>query len=316
MSRSSDILSHLHKRRADRKKPKINAKLKKVSIEESQKGGIAAAQENKPSPMTVQKTGGRNSFALTFSVGLHVAIALLFGFFFIKDQIASGTEELEVALVPQEMPPRKRVDVVRPRETFKAKEQIIEAPIQSTPVNNTNILRPTGDFTLPSGPDTNFTPEAPSLKEGPKITEIVRGMKGPIQPERPSEKPTIDRPAQEKTPLDLPDVSTPSPEPTIIDPDIDFEEEGSSHPKIRIQIKPTYPKNAKRAQKEGKVILKATVGTDGIPKNIVAVTNLGFGFEKAAIDALKKFRFIPAKKKGKTIESTIQIPFEFKLEDK
>jgi protein TonB len=62
-------------------------------------------------------------------------------------------------------------------------------------------------------------------------------------------------------------------------------------------------------------MLQATIGIDGIPKDIVAVTKLGFGFEEAAIAALKKWKFIPAKKKGKDVERRINIPIEFKLED-
>ena len=51
-------------------------------------------------------------------------------------------------------------------------------------------------------------------------------------------------------------------------------------------------------------------------KDIVALTNLGFGLEEAAIEALKKTTFRPATKGGKPISlENVQIPYEFKLED-
>lgn len=318
MSRSSDIVYQIQHRRAERKKPKINAKLKKVSIDESQKGGITAAQGSKPPPITLQKTGGRNSVALTFSVGLHVAIILVLGFLYIKDQITSESEELAVALVPQEMPQRERSTMkTRPRPKFDAKPQQIEAPIKRTPVTNPNIRRTPGSFELPTAPDTDFGSIGPSL-EGPRVKAIPKGLRGPVQPTQPTVKPTFERPAQDNSSLgDLSNTTNPSDGPGLtVPPDFDPTEAGSSNPKLIKDVEPIYPKNAKRAQKEGTVTLQATIGTDGIPKNIVAITSIGFGLEEAAIAAFKKCRFIPAKKKGKDVEITVTRKFEFELDDK
>ena len=85
-------------------------------------------------------------------------------------------------------------------------------------------------------------------------------------------------------------------------------------PKYKIQVKPNYPKEAQQVQKEGTVILQATVDVNGIPQDIVSSTNLGFGLEEAAIEALKKTTFHPATKGGKPITlERVQIPYEFKL---
>ena len=318
MSRSSDIVQQMQQRRVERKKPKINAKLKKVSIDESQKGGIVAAQENKPPPITVQKTGGRNSVALTFSVGLHVTLALLLGFFYIKQQITAADEDLAVALIPQETPPTKRATIKpRPRVTFDAKRDEIDVPVQRTPVTNPDIRKTLSDdieFTSPS--DEGLGTVGPALNEGPRIKAIQGGLKGPVQPTQPVVKPELDRPLQGNTSIaDLSNTAKPSEGPSIIS-DIDTAQAGITLPKTKISRKPEYPKNAKRAEKEGKVILRATITTDGVAKDIKALTNLGFGFEEAAIAALKRFKFIPAKKGDKEIEYDVRIPFEFKLEDK
>ena len=317
MSRSSDIVYQMQQRRAERKKPKINAKLKKVIIEESQQGGIAAAQDNKPPPITLQKTGGRNSLALTFSIGLHVVLVLILGFLYIKEQIASEVEDLAVALVPQETPPTKRLTVkTRPRVTFDAKQQEIKAPIQRTPVMNPNIRRTPGDLALPSPSDTDLAPVGPALNAGPKVNAIPRGLKGPVQPAQTTIKPTFERPAQENPSLpDFSNTTKANDGPVLKVIEIDTKKPGSSPPKAKYAPEPTYPKNAKRAEKEGTVKLEATVGKDGIPKNIVALTSLGFGFEEAAIAALKKWRFIPAKEKDKDVEKRVSIDIVFKLDD-
>ena len=318
MSRSSDIVSQIHKRRADRKKPKVNAKLKKVSIAENQIGGLATASENKPPPITVQKTGGRNSLALTFSVGFHVLIAVVFGIIVIKDQIATGEEEFGAALLPQAPRQQKRVNVnKRPDINFKAKNDVVETPVQRTPITNAKIPNPTGGPTLPTTHDTDLTPVGPSLNPGPKLTGLGKGLNRPIQSVQPNIKPEINRPTNQGGPIVDLDIPPPADGSGGLEvPDIDpSQQQGMTPPQPKKEVKPIYPKNAERAQKVGKVILQATIGIDGIPKDIVKITNLGFGLEEAAIAALKKTRYIPAKKNGKAVELRVNIPFEFKFED-
>ncbi|MDE0634227.1 MAG: TonB family protein [Candidatus Poribacteria bacterium] len=316
MSRSSDIVHQIQQHRAERKKPKINAKLKKVSIDDSQKGGIAAAQENKPPPITVQKTGGRNSLALTFSIGLHVGLALLLGFFYITQQLTSEVEDLEVALVPQELPQRERpINKPPPRPDFDPKLPEIEAPIQQPPVTNPDIPQTEGGLEIPLPSDTDLAPEGPALNEGPKIKPIP-GVKGPVQLTPLDTKPTFEKPSQDPPLPDFKNTETSTEGPTIDFPDdIDTSQAGTSYPKPTKAPDPIYPENAKRAGKEGIVKVQATVGTDGIPRNVVALTEIGFGFEEAAVEAMKKWRFIPGKKKGKETKMTVKIKIEFTLDD-
>ena len=319
MSRSSDIVYQMQHRRAERKKPKFNAKLKRVNISDNQKGGIAAANENKPPPITMQKTAGRNSFALFSSIGFHVVLALIFGILVIKDRITLDDENTYAAFVPPDITLRERGNIkARPRPTFDAKEQVIDAPIKQTPVTNANLPPSQGGFILPTDTNTDLAPVGPALDAGPRIGEIGRGLAGPIQPISPTTvSPSIVRPTQKGGPIaDLnSDLLEGAENSTLEVPEIDLTQPGSSNPKAKYVPKPAYPKNARRAQKEGTVKLRATIGTNGIPKNIVALTKLGFGFEEAAIAAWKKSKYIPAKKNGKDIEVTVKIKFEFKLDD-
>ncbi|MDE0316146.1 MAG: TonB family protein [Candidatus Poribacteria bacterium] len=86
-------------------------------------------------------------------------------------------------------------------------------------------------------------------------------------------------------------------------------------PRHKNIIEPKYPEAARKAKKEGKVTLTATIDVNGIPQNIVDLTNLGFGLEEAAIEAFKKATFHPATKAGKPISMKVKIDFDFKLED-
>ncbi len=319
MSRSSDIVYQMQHRRSERKKPKVNAKLKRVNIGDNQKGGIAAANENKPPPITMQKTAGRNSFALFSSIGFHVVLALIFGILVIKDRITLDDENLAGAFVPTEPIKRVRPNINNPNKPkFEVKEHVMEVPVQQPLVTNPNLPPSQDGFALPSDTSTGLTPVGPTLGAGPKIGKIGPGLTNPIQPISPTAvSPTIVRPTSKGDPIvDLdPDILEGAENSVLEVPEIDPSQPGSSNPKAKYVPKPAYPKNARRAQKEGTVRLQATIGTDGIPKNIVALTKLGFGFEEAAIAAWKKSKYIPAKKNGKDIEVTVKIKFEFKLDD-
>ena len=87
-------------------------------------------------------------------------------------------------------------------------------------------------------------------------------------------------------------------------------------PVFSIRMEPEYPKEAKRAGKEGRVVLDATIDVDGKAKDIkIKEDKVGYGCARAAIQALKASRFIPAKRDGKSISQRITVPYVFKLED-
>ena len=84
----------------------------------------------------------------------------------------------------------------------------------------------------------------------------------------------------------------------------------------RRQVEPKYPSEAKRAGKEGKVVLMATIGVDGKATDIeVKEDNVGFGCARAAIRALRASRFNPAQRGGENVPQTLTIPYIFKIEE-
>lgn len=318
MRRSSDIVSQIQQRRVDRKRPKINARLKKVNIAERQVSEIATASENKPAPMTLQKTGRRNTAAVTFSIGCHVLVAVVLGFLFIKDQIAHKTDaDLAGAFVLPDLSPRIREPhppAPRPPEIDYIYD-VTETPIQPPVNTHTNIPNTSGGLTLPAPSGADFESiDEPSLQSG--RIEPAGTLGRPIIINPPTVKPELEKPTSQDgsilEDLDVPDAAA---GPVLPTPDIPVPEQGMEAPRPKNHVEPVYPEKAKRVQKEGKVILQATIGIDGIPKDIVAITELGFGLEAAAIAALKKTRYFPAKKNEKAVAGRFNIPFEFKLED-
>ena len=102
----------------------------------------------------------------------------------------------------------------------------------------------------------------------------------------------------------------------IPSPDAFVPLEVTRHPAFRTWIEPKYPSEAKRAGKEGKVVLEATIGADGKAIDTkVKEDNVGFGCARAAMDALEASLFRPAKRGVEIVPIRITIPYQFKLED-
>ena len=99
-------------------------------------------------------------------------------------------------------------------------------------------------------------------------------------------------------------------------PSLGFENRTSVvDPKFNTRVEPKYPKSAKEAKMGGTVVLQFTIDENGTAKDIVALTNFGFGLEAAAIEALKKSTFDPATKDGNPISQQVQVGYEFAITD-
>jgi protein TonB len=77
---------------------------------------------------------------------------------------------------------------------------------------------------------------------------------------------------------------------------------------------PVYPMMARRFSREGKVVLKLTIDENGNLKDVEVIDKAGYGFTEAAVEAVKKSTFLPAKKDGKPIASRALLPIRFQLE--
>jgi protein TonB len=77
---------------------------------------------------------------------------------------------------------------------------------------------------------------------------------------------------------------------------------------------PQYPDSARREGKEGRVLLRVLVDEDGRTKAIEVNQSSGHDMlDRAATEAIKKWRFVPARAGGKPIETWVKVPIEFQL---
>ena len=80
---------------------------------------------------------------------------------------------------------------------------------------------------------------------------------------------------------------------------------------------PKFPEAAKRMGREGVVVLEFTVDVDGKAADIVVIKEepKGFGFDEAAIEAIKKWRFTPAKRGDENVPMRVRQTIRFSLND-
>jgi TonB family protein len=78
--------------------------------------------------------------------------------------------------------------------------------------------------------------------------------------------------------------------------------------------KPPYPLAARRQGIEGRVMLLAQVRTDGSCGEVTIQQSSGHAvLDRAALDTVRQWRFIPARRGGQVVEAPVQVPIVFRL---
>jgi len=88
---------------------------------------------------------------------------------------------------------------------------------------------------------------------------------------------------------------------------------GVSAPKVLFDPDPEYSEEARKAKYQGVVVLWLVVGPDGKPQQIRVQRSLGMGLDEKAIEAVKQWRFEPAKKDGQAVPVQINVEVNFRL---
>ena len=314
-NRTSGMLNQMRERRAERKKPKRFVALKKVTLDASQQRHISDAQANLPKHPITQKHIKKSSTAFSVAMLFHILIAIFIGTYVIVDRIEQESELFDVSIVNEESKTKRRF-IRREAPKFNEARQEQQKPVLKQPVRTNTAQLPAKDgFTIPQGPDTALDLTPSGIDEGPAIIDFERNLVKPTPAIEPDTKaPSFE--LEREAPQLLDKLDTPAPEESLGVGNINLSPEpGVTDPAFKFKVEPKYPENAKKADKEGEVILQATIDENGLPKDIEALTNLGFGLEEAAIEAFKKSSFRPAMKGDKPISKQVQIAYKFTLDE-
>jgi protein TonB len=79
--------------------------------------------------------------------------------------------------------------------------------------------------------------------------------------------------------------------------------------------KPVYPTVSRRRAEEGTVLLRVRVSAEGAALAVELRNSSGYPrLDEAAQDAVRRWRFVPARQGSEAIESWVAVPIAFKLE--
>lgn len=93
--------------------------------------------------------------------------------------------------------------------------------------------------------------------------------------------------------------------------------QANSDPMLQGKPAAPYPVEALRNGESGTVMLRVTVGADGVPYGIAVARSSGSRtLDRAAMGAVKSWRFNPAMRNGQPVPATVQIPVAYNLGDR
>lgn len=78
---------------------------------------------------------------------------------------------------------------------------------------------------------------------------------------------------------------------------------------------PAYPPVSKRLGEQGRVLLLVMVSADGTANSVSLQASSGSTrLDQAALESVKKWRFVPAKRGGQAISASVVVPVRFSIE--
>lgn len=78
---------------------------------------------------------------------------------------------------------------------------------------------------------------------------------------------------------------------------------------------PVYPALSRRVGEQGRVLLRVVVGPDGTPQSVELRQSSGsHRLDEAALEAVRRWRFIPARQGNTPVAAAVIVPIVFSLE--
>jgi TonB family protein len=216
---------------------------------------------------------------------------------------------------------------------FGRKEPESPATARSVPIAVAVTETPTPEATVGLMSEQELIERAREVAAA-EITKQEEELRKRLEEEFPTPTPIPPTPTPTDTPTPLPtDTPTPvpptptsppptatpippTPTPSVREGDIVVPGPGVMPPMMIYREPPKYPPAAERMGVSGEVAAEALIGIDGTVEEvrITRVEGRDFGFEKATEEAIYKWRYKPATKKGVKVRVWVTIRVPFRLE--
>jgi len=193
----------------------------------------------------------------------------------IKDKAKSAPMNLPVIV---QKPPTPKPEIQKPKPVVRKKKK--PKPKQPQPVIEKDLTR------------DRIEPEKVVVSE----------------PEEPQEEP-VEEVSDVAATVGTAAVTEATPEPAVAQ--VQF---GSAEgPQFTRRVAPRYPARAKRLHKQGIVLLLLTIDAKGTLIDVEIVRQAGFGFDEAALTAVRESAFSAAHHNGRCVPCRALLPIKFQL---
>ena len=88
---------------------------------------------------------------------------------------------------------------------------------------------------------------------------------------------------------------------------------GIQPPRLLTEVKPDYTEDARRRGIEGEVVLEIVVRRDGRVGDVRVLKGLGGGLDQQAIQAVRRWSFAAATRRGRPVDIIVEVAVEFRL---
>lgn len=88
---------------------------------------------------------------------------------------------------------------------------------------------------------------------------------------------------------------------------------GVMHPVLEHKVRPTYPELARMAHMDGRVVVLAIIGADGVVQATTVLSTTNRIFEEPSLDAVRQWKYRPATRDGKPVPVYFTILVDFAL---
>ncbi|TAK63807.1 MAG: energy transducer TonB [Methylobacter sp.] len=179
-------------------------------------------------------------------------------------------------------------------------------------------------ISLVSAPQT--TPEKPM----PTAQPVAKEQKPVKKKVKPVTKPVVPLVKQTSQPVTPPVEQTSAPAATTDSPVAQQKTKATSNKPAETQSyqspnfnaaylnnpAPKYPSVSRRLGEEGLVLLNVQVTADGAAGSVELQTGSGSDrLDEAALEAVKKWRFVPAKRGDQAVSASVVVPVRFSIEE-
>lgn len=182
-------------------------------------------------------------------------------------------------------------------------------PPKPLPVIEVALLAPPPPPQPKIAPQPPEPPKAEPKPKTPRLAEpVVRPLPAPHQE-------TAPEPVAMAAPV-APAPTPPAPEPPAKSAPEPVLEAPRFNAAYLNNPPPAYPLAARRRGIEGRVLVRAEVQADGSCSRVEMKAGSGSDLlDQAALEAVRKWRFVPARKGSQVVMAWVEVPITFKLEN-